>query len=151
MQRSVVLLAALIVAGCSDSGCDTSTAPCAATTAFAETLNGQWQATRAPSGQRLDVRFTTDGVNVLGAGHYTDGGRTGLLDVRGEVEWIDVQRDFVMLPPHAELSADIEYSGVGTGHLDQTRLFGTDTLRGVLTFAAGGSSTSYIIELVRIR
>jgi hypothetical protein len=152
MKSCFVLLAVLAVAGCSDSRC-ASTSPCGATNAFAETLNGSWRATQGPPGQTLELTFANRGTSVVGTGSYGNDGRGGPLTVRGEVEWLEpTPTPAGLLTERPELIADLDYGGAGMGHLNQGRLFGTDTLKGVLSFVANGSIyNSYGITFVRIR
>jgi hypothetical protein len=153
-RRMRVVLATVLVGvmvGCSTiSNCGiTGPAACAADRAAA--VAGSWTQLSSANGRSVRMTLSARDTILTGTGAFTAaGGPGGAVQIDGFVFWRDsVIAPGGMLPAEPITILNFAFADGVTARFDQAKLFGQDTLKGVLTFSSSNRSDSYGVSFVR--
>ena len=152
MRLPLLTALAVMMMDCSAaSGCGpTGLAHCADDRAAASSLAGTWTQLRPANGVSVRMTLAARDTILTGTGTFiaTDG-TDGTTQVAGFVFWRAAASSPNGIMPAAPIAIlNLTFQNGVAARFDQAKLFGRDTLAGVLTFSSN-ASVSYGVEFVR--
>ena len=152
MRVPLLTALAVMTMDCSAaSGCGpTEAVRCAADRAAASALAGTWTQLQPANGVSVRMTLSARDTILTGTGTFTAaGGAGGTTQVAGFVFWRDpVSSPNGIMPAEPSTILDFTFQNGVAARFDQAKLFGRDTLAGVLTFSSNASA-SYGVVFVR--